>query len=118
MDDCHFKYITKLKGKKKPPCLALNEFVFCNLTFDSQKKEALGHENDETLPNINKTKSPKKGGIKGTKWKYPHPRRQKNHLRGQTTRGTSSSRSSSQTSSYPITRSISNKGRGGPLGEI
>jgi hypothetical protein len=37
---------------------------------------------DETLPIINKTKAPKKGEIKGTKWKDPHPRRQKNHPRG------------------------------------
>ncbi len=36
-------------------------------------------------------KAPKKGGIQGTKWKDSHPRRQKNHLRGQTTRGTSRS---------------------------
>ncbi len=49
---------------------------------------------NETLPIINKQKDPKKGGIQGTKWKDPRPRRQKkkNHLRGQTTRGTSSSR--------------------------
>jgi hypothetical protein len=26
-------------------------------------------------------KHPKKGGIQGTKWKDPHPRRQMNHLR-------------------------------------
>jgi hypothetical protein len=47
--------------------------------------------NDETLPIKNKPKHPKKGGIQGTKWKDPHPRRQKNHLRGRTTRVTSSS---------------------------
>ncbi len=46
---------------------------------------------DETLPIKKKTKAPqKKGGIQGTKWKDPHPRRQKNHLRGRTTKGTSS----------------------------
>jgi len=61
MDDCHLSYITKLKGKNLL-CLALNDFFFCNLTFDSQKKEALSHENDETLPTINKTKAPKKRG--------------------------------------------------------
>jgi hypothetical protein len=38
---------------------------------------------DETLPTINKPKHPqKKGGIHGTKWKDPHPRKQKNHLKG------------------------------------
>jgi hypothetical protein len=37
---------------------------------------------DETLPIINKPKHPKKEEIKGTKWKDPHPRRQKNHPRG------------------------------------
>jgi len=43
-------------------------------------------KNDETLLIINKPKHPlKKGGIQGTKWKDPHPRRQKNHKRGQTT---------------------------------
>jgi hypothetical protein len=30
--------------------------------------------------------------MQGTKWKDPHPTRQKNHLRGGTTKGTSSSR--------------------------
>ncbi len=47
--------------------------------------------NDETLPIKNKPKHPKKAGIQGTKWKDPPTRRQKNHLRGQTTRVTSSS---------------------------
>jgi hypothetical protein len=47
---------------------------------------------DETLPIKYKPKAPKKGEIQGTKWKDPHPGRQKNHLRGRTTRGTSSSR--------------------------
>ncbi len=56
------------------------------------------------------TKAPKKGGTQGTKWKDPCPRRQKNHLRGQTTRGTSSSR----TQSVLVTTSISNKEREGP----
>jgi hypothetical protein len=32
---------------------------------------------DETLPIINKPKHPKMGGIQGTKWKRPYPRRQK-----------------------------------------
>jgi hypothetical protein len=47
-------------------------------------------KNDETLPNINKPKHPNKGRIKGTKLEDPRPRRQKNYLRGQTTKGTSS----------------------------
>ncbi len=38
--------------------------------------------NDETLPIMNKLKHPKKGGIQGTKWKDPHPSRQKNRLKG------------------------------------
>ncbi len=47
---------------------------------------------DETLPIINQPKHPKeKGKIQGTKWTNPRPRRQKNHLRGQTTKATSSS---------------------------
>jgi len=48
--------------------------------------------NDETLPIINKPKHPekKRGGMQGTKWKDPCPKRQKNHLRGGTTRRTSS----------------------------
>ncbi len=37
-----------------------------------------------------KTKALKKGWLQGTKWKDPHSRRKKNHLRGRTTRGTSS----------------------------
>jgi hypothetical protein len=43
---------------------------------------------DETLPIIKKPKHPKKGEIQGTKWKDPCPRRQMNHLREWTTRGT------------------------------
>ncbi len=59
--------------------------------------------NDETVSLIIEPKQPKKKGwIQGTKWKDPHPRRQKNHPRGRTTKGTSSS------------WSISNKERGGP----
>jgi hypothetical protein len=46
-------------------------------------------EDDETLPIINKLNNPKKGRIQETKWKDPHPKRQKNHIRGRTTRGTS-----------------------------
>ncbi len=46
---------------------------------------------DETLSTIKYPKRPKKGGKQGTKWKDPHPRKQMNHLRRQTTRGTSSS---------------------------
>jgi hypothetical protein len=45
---------------------------------------------DETLPIINKPKTPKKGGIQGTKRKDPRPRRQKNNLRERTTKRTSS----------------------------
>jgi hypothetical protein len=65
---------------------------------------------DETWPIINKPKHhPKtKRGIQGTKWKDPCPRRQKNHLRGQTTRGTSSPKP-------PITRRISNNEKEGLL---
>ncbi len=37
------------------------------------------------------TKIPKKGGIQGTKWKDPHPRKENIHKKGQTTMGTSSS---------------------------
>jgi hypothetical protein len=49
-------------------------------------------QDDETLPIINKPNHPKKrGGIQETKWKDPRPKRQKNHLREQTTKGTSSS---------------------------
>jgi hypothetical protein len=48
-------------------------------------------KNDETLPNINKPKHPNKGRIKGIEWEDPRPRKQKNRLRGQTTKGTSSS---------------------------
>jgi hypothetical protein len=49
-------------------------------------------EDDKTLPIINKPNHPKKGArIQETKWKDPHPKRQKNHLEAQTTRGTSSS---------------------------
>jgi hypothetical protein len=40
--------------------------------------------------------------------KGPRPKRQMNHLKGQTTRGTSSSQTSS------VVRSISNKEKGGP----
>jgi len=47
------------------------------------------HVNDETLPIKQKPKHPKTGGIQGTKWKDPRPRRQKNHPRGPTTRGIS-----------------------------
>jgi hypothetical protein len=36
--------------------------------------------NDETLP-IVKNQNTQKRGIQGTKWKDPHPRRQKNHKR-------------------------------------
>jgi hypothetical protein len=46
------------------------------------------YQNDETLSITNKPKHPKKkkkGGIQGTKWKDPHPRREMNHLKGQTT---------------------------------
>jgi hypothetical protein len=46
---------------------------------------------DETLPIIKKPKHPKKGGIQGTKWKDPRLKKQKSHLRRQTTKGTSSS---------------------------
>ncbi len=42
----------------------------------------IGNKDDETGPIINKPKHPKKGGIQGTKWKDPHPRKQKNQLRG------------------------------------
>jgi hypothetical protein len=38
-------------------------------------------DDDETLPIKKKTKAPKKGGKQGTKWKDPHPRRQKHHLK-------------------------------------
>ncbi len=62
----------------------------CPLT-SSRRQPTLPLHDNETLPIINKTKHPKKGGIQGTKWKNPCPRRQKNHLKGQTTRGTSSS---------------------------
>ncbi len=111
MDDCHFSYITKLKGKIS---LALNDLIFCNLTFDSQKKEALSHENDETLPTINKTKAPKKRG--NTRNKMEGPTSKKTKEEGE-------SQGEHQVPDQvpkppPITRSISNKGRGGPLGEI
>jgi hypothetical protein len=56
-----------------------------------RKKFKKSERDDETLPIIEKIKAPKKGGIQGTKWKDPRPRRQKNHLKWQTTRGTSSS---------------------------
>jgi len=56
----------------------------------------------------NKNQStPKKGEYKEQKWKDPHPKRQKIHLRRRITRG----KSSSQTPSTMI--SISNKERGG-----
>jgi hypothetical protein len=56
-----------------------------------------------------KIKAPKKWGIKGTKWKDRCSRRQKKHQRGQTTK-------EHQVLQNPlITRSISNKERGGPL---
>jgi hypothetical protein len=45
---------------------------------------------DETMPIINKPKDLERGKQR-TKWKDPCPRRQKNHLRRQTTKGTSSS---------------------------
>jgi hypothetical protein len=50
-------------------------------------------KDDETLPIINKLNHPqkKRWRIQETKWKDPCPKRQKNHLRGRTTRGTSSS---------------------------
>jgi hypothetical protein len=49
-------------------------------------------KSNETLPMKNKSKCPRKeGGIQGTNGKDPSPRRQKNHLRAQTTRRTSSS---------------------------
>jgi hypothetical protein len=57
------------------------------------------------LPIKKKTKvsENKKGGIQETKWKDPCPRRQKNHLRGLTTRGTQVPKPP------PVSRSISNK---------
>ncbi len=54
------------------------------------------HIDETPLPIIYKPKHPKKWEYKGTKWKDPCPRKQKNHLRGWTTRRTSSS----QTPSY------------------
>jgi hypothetical protein len=46
-------------------------------------KELTNEKDDETLPIIYKPKqATKKGEIQGTKRKDPHPRGQKNHLRG------------------------------------
>jgi hypothetical protein len=48
--------------------------------------------NDETLPIINKSKHPKKGGIyKEQKRKDPRPRKQKNHEKRAKQQGASSS---------------------------
>jgi hypothetical protein len=60
-------------------------------------------------PIVYKPKHSRKGGIQGTKWKDPCPRRQNYHLRQSTTMGTSSSQTPSCS---PI--SISNKEREGP----
>jgi hypothetical protein len=53
-----------------------------------RKKLKKSERDDESLPNIEKIKAPKKGRVQGTKCKDPRPRRRKNHLRWQTTTGT------------------------------
>jgi hypothetical protein len=60
-----------------------------------RKKLKKSERDDESLPNIEKIKAPKKGRVQGTKCKDPRPRRRKNHLRWQTTTGTSSSQTAS-----------------------
>jgi hypothetical protein len=65
-------------------------------------------KNDETLPNINKPKHPNKGRIKRTEWEDPHPKRQKNHLKGQP------QKEHQVLKPPPLARSISNKENGGP----
>jgi hypothetical protein len=58
------------------------------------------HIDETPLPIIYKPKHPKKWEYKGTKWKDPCPRKQKNHLRGWTTRRTSSSQTPSCCEKY------------------
>jgi hypothetical protein len=72
----------------------------------------------EILPIINKPKHPKKNkeGIHKEQSERTHscPKRQKNHLRAQTTRRTSSSQTPSRVPiPPPVARSISNKERRG-----
>jgi hypothetical protein len=73
----------------------------------------------EILPIINKPKHPKKTKREFTRNKVKGPtdscpKRQKNHLRAQTTRGTSSSQTPSRVPvPPPVARSISNKERQG-----
>jgi hypothetical protein len=69
----------------------------------------------EIPPIINKPKHPKKKREHKEQSERTHscPRRQKNHLRGPTTRGTSSSQTHRVPVPPPLARSISNKERGG-----
>jgi hypothetical protein len=63
---------------------------------------------NETLPIINKPKHPKKGGIQGTKWQDPCPRRQR------TTQDAKPQREHQISKPSLVVISISNRERGGP----
>ncbi len=57
---------------------------YVTLFLQKKKKEIQIVVNDETMRIINKPNHQKRkegGGIRGTKWKDPHPRSQKNQLR-------------------------------------
>jgi hypothetical protein len=84
-----FGYNSYMNTKYCSPC-----WCFHHLLHDCNKFTCflpLMGDIDETLPIINKPKAPNKGVIQGTKWKDPRARRQKNHPRRWTTKGTSSS---------------------------
>ncbi len=77
----------------------------------------MSHENDETLPIINKTKAPKKGGNTRNKMEVPKSKKTKEPPKRANHKGEHQV-PDQVPKPPPITRSISNKSRGGALGEI
>jgi hypothetical protein len=76
------------------------EIMNCKLVIDH-----------EDFPNTNKTKHPKKGGEKGTRWKDPNLGKKK----GTTNNYKRNINKSSTQTHPPFTRSIIDKERGGTL---
>jgi hypothetical protein len=91
---CQTRSCIIARWHSRNPSAMHNNLVFCVVHLNKRLSK-LPSTSRWNPANQLKTKAPKKGGIQGTKWKDPHPRRQKNHLRGQTTRRTSSSQTSS-----------------------
>jgi hypothetical protein len=78
----HLEYLMATINRERHNLESLNSLHFLDILRDLKMMKPW-------QPYINP--STQKRGKQGTKWKDPHPKRQMNHLRGWTTRRTSSS---------------------------